>query len=1154
IFSYSAGTQISGAFYETYDDSQGSIVFWITPEWNGDDGVQHVLYNNHQWDSGGIIIYKETNGNLRFQFGGSNKIDTNTSVSDWVAGNTYLVTTRWDLDNKIDGTNYACISINDTHNCGHTSAGTAGAPGTTSRVGESDEGDPANALIEGLTIYRRPLFDGTYGIDVGNGDEIQKINNGGSHTDSDNASTLHDSTRFWVADELIGGTVVNQTDGSSGTITDNNITTITATLSGGSENDWDTGDLYIVTGRGGVDPTLVTGSWDVVFALPTNASTGALATGEGNAWTHPHSSNLLPGNTNTGGFMLNGNMQTDGWLPEGAVGDNDSIEYNGTTTRINDNLHYNAMTVEAWVRNDNWGEGDSGATGWFIQKDDGKWRLYFNSSNGLVGYADTDSTNAMSTSGTDEFTNDGLWHHVAFTYDNDNDRTIDLYIDGAEVSSYPTHQTGTGTAVDDSAGDLIIGNNPYNTFTIDGAVGWVRISNNIRYTSGFTPPTRWSPPTGDANTVAQWNMDEGTGTSVTNDGGASSCGGTAANCNGTLTDGTWNDGGALATNQKIFAGGYKYTSNAANQGIYDEIAVTAGDDFVVRGVVNSNGTCAPAILITGADDGEITHLDGTTSSTRTDPDILLFAFEADATENIKIKLINTATSGTCYWHQVEVLENLLSNPGFDDGFQGGDPDIPDDWENQSLEAGEGAEETVTVHSGGHAFKLNTEGGTAEQDGIHYSFTGATGDFFNSGFWNYVSTGAPTKGFYAWPDNPQYNDGNYLGADLPEIAYGGAVWTHYPLIFRVRTPNPLIYYRQSYNTETLSYLDDTYIVPLTDVSLTVTPANLANSTESTGIRVDGTDTLTQDITELAVGSGTIKFNYTPRHSAADIAKFGTSTPYIATFWGDSDDYIKLYWSAANTITLSYSMGGSTGSKTYDATGDITAGTTYNFEINYIGSGDMNLSIDGTTQITLETIPATFGTTPSTAHWGTDYNGTADSSQADATFDAPDSYSDSASFYFDATTGGNHETETVNEGTSESGTVAVTENTAFNNFLMIQKSSEVLFGVGTTTASHSTQVPNSASYLRIETTDTTRNLILDHIFVRKLATTDPSAEAYGSYGDEEKSTGPIAHYTFDENKGEWAYNEVSSAFAKDPVLYLDMDDNVSGDAKTVSDASG
>lgn len=38
--------------------------------------------------------------------------------------------------------------------------------------------------------------------------------------------------------------MLNLTDGSSGTITDNDGTTVTATLSGGTEDDWDVGDDY----------------------------------------------------------------------------------------------------------------------------------------------------------------------------------------------------------------------------------------------------------------------------------------------------------------------------------------------------------------------------------------------------------------------------------------------------------------------------------------------------------------------------------------------------------------------------------------------------------------------------------------------------------------------------------------------------------------------------------------------------------------------------------------------------------------------------------------------------------------------------------------------------------------------------------------------
>lgn len=68
----------------------------------------------------------------------------------------------------------------------------------------------------------------------------------GSHTGSDDAAILSDSSKSWEEDELIGQRVYNVTDGSWGEITDNTATTITATLANGTDNDWDTGDTYYV--------------------------------------------------------------------------------------------------------------------------------------------------------------------------------------------------------------------------------------------------------------------------------------------------------------------------------------------------------------------------------------------------------------------------------------------------------------------------------------------------------------------------------------------------------------------------------------------------------------------------------------------------------------------------------------------------------------------------------------------------------------------------------------------------------------------------------------------------------------------------------------------------------------------------------------------
>ena len=66
----------------------------------------------------------------------------------------------------------------------------------------------------------------------------------GIHTTGASAAALVDSSEPWIAGELEGMQVFNQTDGSSGFITANTIDTVTATLAGGTDNDWDVNDVY----------------------------------------------------------------------------------------------------------------------------------------------------------------------------------------------------------------------------------------------------------------------------------------------------------------------------------------------------------------------------------------------------------------------------------------------------------------------------------------------------------------------------------------------------------------------------------------------------------------------------------------------------------------------------------------------------------------------------------------------------------------------------------------------------------------------------------------------------------------------------------------------------------------------------------------------
>lgn len=70
----------------------------------------------------------------------------------------------------------------------------------------------------------------------------------GTHDGSNNAATLSDSTANWAINEHVGKVVQNVTDGSYGVVTANTATTVTASLVGGTDTDWDTGDAYSIQG------------------------------------------------------------------------------------------------------------------------------------------------------------------------------------------------------------------------------------------------------------------------------------------------------------------------------------------------------------------------------------------------------------------------------------------------------------------------------------------------------------------------------------------------------------------------------------------------------------------------------------------------------------------------------------------------------------------------------------------------------------------------------------------------------------------------------------------------------------------------------------------------------------------------------------------
>lgn len=166
------------------------------------------------------------------------------------------------------------------------------------------------------------------------------------------------------------------------------------------------------------------------------------------------------------------------------------------------------LTIDGWIRADGYG---SVAVTRILEKGGSSLVFALSNAAGLYGFIDCAAQNAISTSGLDELSADSTWHHVLMCYDETGAgtpaaRTIYLAIDGVWVSSYVAQTPSIGNYTSDAAINLTIGNDPTLASTFEGLIGWVRISDNIRYDpagGNFTPELRCSLPTIDANVVLQ---------------------------------------------------------------------------------------------------------------------------------------------------------------------------------------------------------------------------------------------------------------------------------------------------------------------------------------------------------------------------------------------------------------------------------------------------------------------------------------------------------------------------------------------------------------------------------------------------------------------------------------------------------------------------
>lgn len=184
------------------------------------------------------------------------------------------------------------------------------------------------------------------------------------------------------------------------------------------------------------------------------------------------------------------------------------------------------FTVEAWVRpataNSNAilvVEADDN-NGWALELDANRPILWISTNAGWQGVLHPTALAA------------GQWAHVAAVYDNGAAR---IFVNG--VSNTPAT---VGATLRITTANLRMGGlTGYPFFA--GALDDVRISSSARYTANFTPPA--TLPAADANTLAQWTFNEGSGQTVTDSSGNGRNGTLGASTAAGADDPTWVNAG-----------------------------------------------------------------------------------------------------------------------------------------------------------------------------------------------------------------------------------------------------------------------------------------------------------------------------------------------------------------------------------------------------------------------------------------------------------------------------------------------------------------------------------------------------------------------------------------------------------------------------------
>jgi len=196
---------------------------------------------------------------------------------------------------------------------------------------------------------------------------------------------------------------------------------------------------------------------------------------------------------------------------------------------------------------------------------------------------------------------------------------------------------------------------------------------------------------------------------------------------------------------------------------------------------------------------------------------------------------------------------------------------------------------------------------------------------------------------------------------------GDVWNRSKGVGRVLAANPWVaFYTNGAGT---GNYDDIALVPANPVTLTVTPQSTANSTSGDTLLVNGRDLASQALTGVSANYGDVRFSITPNHNDSDVALFGTTTPYECLVWGDANNNIAVFWSAADSLRVTMTIGGVPSLSTWATGGGaIVAGTTYQARVLWTAT-QTRLYIDGVLRATVAAATG-FATVPTVVYYGSD----------------------------------------------------------------------------------------------------------------------------------------------------------------------------------------